>query len=351
MGGMGVHRLCGFVGLWFVVIGCTEGAVNDANDGSVQTDGSHDLQRADANDVLMTADASKDAQADAETDTDAETDGGRPDAAEDQLDRDEPRADTGSDRSRDTGGAVWMEDFEGGDDASLWYTLSGFPGVEGTADEGVPDCMETRVDGTRPFRGSRSNSYRMTMFPCLDGSGNAIDNASHRYYPLYRNRNVALPALVTFWFYEDAGSWPDAYGTRFSPLSLKDQSAPGPADCDPRSDPDGCIPIITTQILRDGTMRCGHCTVTSRSTSLRVPLRQWVLMSIFVDRDSSLTIWIDGDVAVEGQSNLPFRVLERWHMGFYGEGNGLQSMYNDDMKVFEVSDYAEAEALVRSELR
>jgi len=38
-------------------------------------------------------------------------------------------------------------------------------------------------------------------------------------------------------------------------------------------------------------------------------------------------------------------------MGFYGEGNGLQSMYNDDMKVFEVSDYAEAEALVRSELR
>src|SRR3989338_8903790 len=84
-------------------------------------------------------------------------------------------------------GQSWYEGFESGS-RGLTYSLSGFPNVPGTQDEGVPDCMEGGVTSNFVFKGNRSNYYKMTIYPCLDASGNPIDNASHRYYPLYKGR-------------------------------------------------------------------------------------------------------------------------------------------------------------------
>ena len=245
-------------------------------------------------------------------------------------------------------GQSWYEGFESGG-GGLTFALSGFPDVPGTQDEGVPDCMEGGVTSAFAFKGNRSNYYKMTIYPCLDASGNPIDNASHRYYPLYKGRNFKLPTLVMFWFYEDAASWSVAAGTRHSPLSIKDQSPPGPPGCD-GTGPDGCVPILTTHISPQGVMDCGHCSMTFRSKTVKVPLKKWVLMSTLIDKNSNVTEWLDDKVAVQGKTNLPFRVVERWHMGFYGEGNGWQTMYNDEMKVYEVADLKEAEEIISQEL-
>lgn len=245
-------------------------------------------------------------------------------------------------------GQSWYEGFESGG-GGLTFALSGFPNVPGTQDEGVPDCMEGGVTSAFAFKGNRSNYYKMTIYPCLDAGGNPINNASHRYYPLYKGRNFKLPTLVMFWFYEDATSWPVAAGTRHSPLSIKDQSPPGPPGCD-GTGPDGCIPILTTHISPQGVMDCGHCSMTFQSKTVKVPLKQWVLMSTLIDKNSNVTEWLDDKVVVQGKTNLPFRIVERWHMGFYGEGNGWQTMYNDEMKVYEVADLKEAEAIISQEL-
>ena len=145
------------------------------------------------------------------------------------------------------------------------------------------------------------------------------------------------------------GSITSKWQGRYGPLSLKDQSELAPG-CDPRTDVDDCVPIITTHVSGQGIMDCGHCEMTFQSQTVKVPLKRWTLMSILVNEDSTLTMWLDDKVVVRGTSNWPFRVIERWYMGFYGEGNARQKVYNDDIKAFEVAGLQEAEGIVRQEL-
>ena len=196
--------------------------------------------------------------------------------------------------------------------------------------------------GTPAYRGAAAFKTWTTNVACPD---------TNRSYPSY-NISQSLPALVTFWIKVDAASWSKAVGSRFSPLTIKEDPAQG-VECKTRT--------LTTHIYPDGTMDIGHSIMSFRSTSVKAPLNQWHLESAYLetksDGETHVTIWIDGKVAVEGTTNNPFieggqGVIHDLHMGIYGGSNDITMLYNDEIKVFSglTGGISQAANLISQEL-
>lgn len=224
---------------------------------------------------------------------------------------------------------IWYEDFEGAVDGGR-HNRSGCGWQEYTSDFA--------------YRGERSHKSEITVDPCLD---NPL-----RYYPTF-DGNFKLPALVTFWFYMDADSWMDAAADRFSPLTVKETSGVPDAR------------IFTTHVLSSGIMDCGHCDMSFQSKTVKVQLNRWTLQSAYVENiinsktdqlETHVTLFVDDQLVVRGIVDNTFEegFVKHWHMGLYadrhGDGSGVLTMYNDEMKVRSVKNLTEAEGLIQLEL-
>jgi hypothetical protein len=224
---------------------------------------------------------------------------------------------------------MWYEDFEGSVDGGR-HNRSG--------------CGRQEYTSDFAYRGERSHKSEITVDPCPD---NPL-----RYYPTF-DGNFKLPALVTFWFYMDADNWNDAAGDRFSPLTVKETSGVPDAR------------IFTTHVLSSGIMDCGHCDMSFQSKTVRVPLNRWTLQSAYVENkinsktgqlETHVTLFVDDHLVVQGIVDNTFKegFVKHWHMGLYadrhGDGNGVFTMYNDEMKLRSVKDLTEAEGQIHQEL-
>ena len=224
---------------------------------------------------------------------------------------------------------VWYEDFEGTVDSGR-HNSSG--------------CGRQEYTSEFAFRGKRSHKAEITLDPC--------PNNPLRYYPTF-DGNFKLPALVTYWFYMDADNWADAAGDRFSPLTVKETSGVPNAR------------IFTTHVLSSGIMDCCNCNMSFQSNTVKVPLNQWTLQSAYVENivnsktgqlETHVTLYVDGQMVVRGVVNNTFEegFIKHCHMGLYadrdGNGSGLLTMYNDEMKIRSVANRADAENFIRQEL-
>lgn len=224
---------------------------------------------------------------------------------------------------------MWYEDFEGSVDGGR-HNRSG--------------CGRQEYTSDFAYRGQRSHKSEITVDPCPD---NPL-----RYYPTF-DGNFKLPVLVTFWFYMDADSWGEAASDRFSPLTVKETSGVPDAR------------IFTTHVLSSGIMDCGHCDMSFQSKTVKVPLNRWTLQSAYVENivnsktgqlETHVTLFVDDQLVVQGIVDNTFEegFVKHWHMGLYadrrGDGSGVLTMYNDEMKVRSVKNQTEAEGIIQLEL-
>ncbi len=185
-----------------------------------------------------------------------------------------------------------------------------------------------------------------------------------RYYPSYDAIPTAqfpMPALIMFWMKVEAPNWQTVGSSRFSQLTVKG----GP---DIANSP--LEKIVTTHIDGGGRMDCGHCTMLYQSTRA-VPLGRpndgdpkdgWHLQSAYLENVNGVThayFWVNEWFAVHGTVDnlfnryLPQGAIVSIHAGLYADRNSpntLFSVWNDDMKIFTVSNLDEARVIIESEL-
>jgi len=262
-------------------------------------------------------------------------------------------------------GEVWKRTFESGEGNqgtppianSGWHSTTEC-GALNYVSPGVGYNAVVRNFGHNSSSSHRSGMEKIISNPCADSNRqfsqpgyapNANQEFILRHNPTW-DWNFRLPVLVTFWLYVDAPDWRSMTGNRFSQLTLKGST--------PKQQ------IVTTHIGPEGTMDCGHCTMTFRSTQVKVPLKQWNLQSLYIENvggQTRVNVWSDDRMAVKGITDgIQFDAVKHGHMGLYGDNNGVPNwnfsamqpfqMFNDDIKFFEVANIQEAARKIGDEL-
>jgi hypothetical protein len=246
----------------------------------------------------------------------------------------------------------WKRTFEVGEDRN------GKPSefIGGASNHQSTECSQgfinsvayDRLSDEISKRGSRSHEAGVNTLmkqPCATN-----EEFTLRHYPTW-DGSFKLPVLVMFWMYVDAPDWESMTGNRFSQLTTKGKL--------PKEDQ-----ILTTHVLRDGTMDIGHAIMSFQSRDVTAPLRTWNLQSLYienVDGKTQATLWSDRDLVAQATCKATWDPpeLKHWHMGLYGDNNSVANntypnvpfrMFNDDIQVIEVGGYDEALQLIEVEL-